>query len=106
MTILAEASAAGALWLAVLLIPVIVLAVVILIWVLIIRLICQYMARKNAEAFDYDYLAERIAEETCKRMLLIERQKTQDQKVADGELHDQANQNCMEQPLQMENVEE
>ena len=33
--------------------------------VFIIRAICKYQAKKNAEAFNYDYLAKRIAEETC-----------------------------------------
>lgn len=75
MAILSEVSAAGGFILLMICIPAIILALVVLIWILIIRAICKYMARKNAEAFDYDYLAERIAEETCKRMMIIENSK-------------------------------
>lgn len=59
-------------------IPIIIilaLALKIAITILVIRLICQYMAKENAKAFDYDYLAERTAAEVCKRMMIIERQK-------------------------------
>lgn len=48
---------------------------IVLIYILIIRAICKYMAKQNAEAFNYDYLAIRIAEETCKRLMIIEGQK-------------------------------
>lgn len=33
------------------------------------------MAKQNAEAFNYDYLAIKTAEETCKRLMIIEGQK-------------------------------
>lgn len=48
---------------------------IILIYIFVIRAICKYMAKQNAEAFNYDYLAIRIAEETCKRLMIIEGQK-------------------------------
>ena len=48
---------------------------IVLIYILIIRAICKYTAKQNAEAFNYDYLAIRIAEETCKRLMIIEGQK-------------------------------
>ena len=54
---------------------ILVLAIKIAVTILIIRLICQYMAKQNANAFDYDYLAERTAAEVCKRMMIIEGQK-------------------------------
>lgn len=76
MTILTETSILGGIVLIAILVPLLVLVIVILIWILIVRAICKYMARKNAEAFDYDYLAERIAEETCKRMMIIEQRKS------------------------------
>ena len=41
----------------------------------VIREICKYAAKKNAEEFDYDYLAERTAAEICKRMIIIEKQR-------------------------------
>ena len=50
-------------------------AIPILLWVVIIRAVCNYLARKNAEEFDYDYLAERMAEEICKKMMIIQKQK-------------------------------
>ena len=53
----------------------VIAAVVGIILFFVIRATCKYQARKNAEAFDYDYLAERIAEETCKRLMIIEKQK-------------------------------
>ena len=54
---------------------IVILAIEIVIAVLIIRAICKYMAKKNAEAFDYDRLATRTAEEVCKRLMIIEKQK-------------------------------
>ena len=41
----------------------------------VIRETCKYAAKKNAEEFDYDYLAERTAAEICKRMIIIEKQR-------------------------------
>lgn len=55
------------------LIGLIVIAIPILMWVIIIRAVCNYLARRNAEEFDYDYLAERMAEEICKRGIIIEK---------------------------------
>ena len=52
--------------------PILIILIIALksaITILIIRLICQYMAKQNARAFDYDYLAERTAEELYKRYL-------------------------------------
>lgn len=40
------------------------------------RAICRYQAKENARAFDYDYLAERTAAEICKRLAIMEKQKT------------------------------
>lgn len=40
----------------------------------IIRATCRYQAKKNAEAFDYDYLAKRTAEEVCMRLQIIKNQ--------------------------------
>ena len=60
---------------------IIILAIEILIAVLIIRAICKYQAKKNAEAFKYDYLAERIAEEICKRQMIIEKNKKEHQET-------------------------
>lgn len=42
----------------------------------VIRAICRYQAKENARAFDYDYLAERTAAEICKRLAIMEKQKT------------------------------
>lgn len=47
--------------LAVVLIKGLLLAIEILVIILIIRLICQYQARENSKAFDYEYMAECIA---------------------------------------------
>ena len=49
------------------LVSVLLVSLKIIIYILIIRAICKYQAKKNAEAFDYDYLAERVAEEICQR---------------------------------------
>ena len=59
----------------IILLALLIFALVILLNVIIIRAICSYQAKQNAREFDYEYLAERIAEEICKRMLLIEKQK-------------------------------
>lgn len=53
----------------------IVIAIPILIHIAIIQAICKYMAKQNSKSFDYDFMARRIAEEVCKRLLLIEKQK-------------------------------
>lgn len=57
------------------LIWIIIIAAVGVIMFFVIRAICNYQARRNAEEFDYEYLAERMAEELCKRMALIEKSK-------------------------------
>lgn len=54
---------------------IVILAIEIVVAILIIRAICNYMAKKNAEAFNYDKLATRTAEEVCKRLMIIENQK-------------------------------
>ena len=92
MTMLSEVSSVGSFILLMICIPAIALALVVLISILIIRAICKYMARKNAEAFDYDYLAERIAEETCKRMMIIENSKAA--RVNSGLVNDQQDATC------------
>lgn len=69
---------------------ILILALKIAITILIIRLICQYMAKQNAKAFDYDYLAERTAAEVCQRMMIIERQKEAAYKGATNLAGDQA----------------
>lgn len=38
-------------------------AAIIALNILIIQLICKFMAKKNAEAFDYDRMAQAIADE-------------------------------------------
>ena len=53
-----------------------IMAVNVLIGIIIIRAICNYQAKQNAAHFDYDYLAERTAEEICQRMIVLEKQKT------------------------------
>lgn len=60
-------------------IVIIILAIEILIAVLIIKAICKYQAKKNAEEFKYDYLAAKIAEETCKRLMIIENNRKEKQ---------------------------
>lgn len=69
---------------------ILILALKIAITILVIRLICQYMAKQNAKAFDYDYLAERTAAEVCQRMMIIERQKETAYKGATNLAGDQA----------------
>lgn len=54
----------------------IIALVAIVVLYFVIRATCRYQARQNAKAFDYDYLAERTAEEVCKRLVIIEKQKT------------------------------
>ena len=66
-------------------IGIIILAIEILIAVLIIRAICKYQAKKNAEEFKYDYLAAKIAEETCKRLMIIENNRKEKQEKEDKE---------------------
>ena len=46
---------------AVILIQILLYAIAFLGIILIIRLICQYQARENAKAFDYEYMAECVA---------------------------------------------
>ena len=67
------------------LIGLILLAIKIVIAIVIIKAICKYMARKNAEEFKYDYLATKVAEETCKRMMIIEKNKKESQTIGNKE---------------------
>lgn len=60
----------------ILLIALLCIAAPFAVWFFIIRTICKYAAKENAKAFDYDYLAQRIAEETIKRIMIIEKQRT------------------------------
>ena len=82
------------------------LAIKIAITILVIRLICQYMAKQNANAFDYDYLAERTAAEVCKRMMIIERQKETANKSATDRAGDQSQEDRDGAPEQTENRQE
>lgn len=52
------------------------------IYIFMIRSICKYMAKQNAEAFDYNFMAARTAEEICRRMMIIEKQKAEADKSA------------------------
>ena len=54
----------------------IITLVVFVVSYFVIRAICRYQAKENAKYFDYDYLAERTAEEICQRMIVLEKQKT------------------------------
>ena len=54
---------------------VLILGVAAIVLYFVIRATCKYQAKQNAEAFDYDYLAERTAAEICKRMIIIEKQR-------------------------------
>lgn len=56
--------------------PLIVVAIAILINILIIRGVCKYIAKQSTKELNYDYLANRTAEEICKRMMIIEKQKS------------------------------
>lgn len=58
------------------LIGLILIAIPILIAFIVFKIKTEYIAKKNAEAFEYDYLAEKIAEEICKKMLIIEKHKS------------------------------
>ena len=60
-------------------IGIIILAIEILIAFFIIKAICKYQAKKNAEEFKYEYLATKIAEETCKRLMIIENNRKEKQ---------------------------
>lgn len=56
----------------------------------IIAIICNYLANKISEKIKYDYLAQRIAEEICKRMLIIENQRKTAYKDATNAAEDQS----------------
>ena len=60
------------------------------IYIFVIRSICKYMAKQNAEAFDYDFMAARTAEEICRRMIIIEKQKAEAYKGATNDTGDQS----------------
>ena len=53
----------GSLILWAVLIRLLIFIIEIAVFILIVRLICQYQAKENARAFDYEYLAQCIAEE-------------------------------------------
>jgi len=55
--------------------------ITIAIWVGIIVLICKYLAKQISIKFDYDKLAKRTAEEVCKRILIIEKQKAKAKEI-------------------------
>ena len=56
----------------------------------IIAIICNYLANKISEKIKYDYLAQRIAEEICKRMMIIENQRKAAYKSATASAEDQS----------------
>lgn len=85
---------------------ILILALKIAITILIIRLICQYMAKQNAKAFDYDYLAERTAAEVCQRMMIIKKQKETAYKGATGNRRDQSQGDRDGAPEQAETLQE
>ncbi len=80
--------------------------VAIVVLYFVIRAICRYQARQNAKSFDYDYLAERTAEEICKRLALIERQKETAYKSATNQAGDQSQGDRDEVPEQAETLQE
>ena len=51
----------------------IITLILVIVLYFVIRAICKYQARKISEAIKYDYLAERTAEEICKRLVIIEK---------------------------------
>lgn len=53
------------------LIGLILIALPPLIAFIVFRIKTEYIAKKHAEAFEYDYLAEKIAEEICKKCSLL-----------------------------------
>ena len=55
--------------------------ITIAIWAGIIILICKYLAKQISMKFDYDRLAKRTAEEICKRMLIIEKQRAEAKEI-------------------------
>lgn len=89
-----------------LLLPLLILALVILVNILIIRAICDYLAKQNAREFDYDYLAYRTAKEICQRMAIIERQKGTAYKTATPTAEDQSTGNRDRSPEQDESRQE
>lgn len=68
----------------------IIALVVIVVLYFVIRATCRYQARQNARTFDYDYLAERAAEEVCKRLVILEKQKETAYKAATNNPGDQS----------------
>lgn len=62
----------------------------IIVIIVAIIVICRYLAKRIAAEFKYDYLAQRIAEEICKRMMIIENQKKAAYKDATGAAEDQS----------------
>ncbi len=83
---------------------ILIVAVIGTVLFFVIRATCNYQARKNADEFDYDYLAERTAEEVCKRLLIIEGQKSVINKVTSDRADDQGDDNCDESRIQGENL--
>ena len=72
----------------------------------VIKAICRYQAKENAKAFDYDYLAIRTAEETCKRLMIIEGQKAMAYKGATSSAEDQSTGNRGQDLQQAESQQE
>ena len=72
----------------------------------IIVIICNYLASKISDKIKYDYLAQRIAEEICKRMMIIETQRKAAYKGATGTAEDQSRGDRDGAPEQDENRQE
>ena len=66
----------------------------------VIRATCKYQAKKNAETFDYEYLAKRIAEETCKRLAILKNQNTTEYKDASNMGEDLEKSLAFQRPVQ------
>ena len=54
-------------------------------WVVVVIKASKYLAKQISKYFDYDYLAQRTAEEVCKRMLIIEKQKNNAREIEEDE---------------------
>ena len=74
--------------------------------VVVVMVICNYLANKISEKIKYDYLAQRIAEEICKRMMIIENQRKAAYKAATGSAEEQSRGGRDGAPEQTENRQE
>ena len=54
-------------------------------WTVIVIIVSKYLAKQISRYFDYDYLAQRTAEEVCKRMLIIEKQRKNTEEIEETE---------------------